>query len=133
MKYKIDLDSELLLNYDVAEYAEYIQDMNIEELQKERNELKDLFDYNINKRNDIMKQIEQYENSGSINLKWYYKAKMALLYCKKDLNKINLFLAEIKDKMVYFRKETRIAKIENILMTKYPEIYNEILESLKNE
>jgi len=124
----------LLMSYELPEYIDRISIMDLEELEQEKIDLIELFNYNLKKRNDIQQQIEQtlLQDEIKIDYKWLTKAKTALKFCKKDLNKINIFLSEIREKTKDVRAVIQEEKFSQLLRIKYPDIYNEIVDIIKN-
>jgi len=124
----------LLMSYELPEYIDRISIMNLEELEQEKIDLMEIFNYNLKKRNDIQQQIEQtlIQDKIKINYNWLTKAKTALKFCKKDLNKINVFLSEIREKVKDIRAAIQEEKFSQLLRIKYPDIYNEIIDIIKN-
>lgn len=121
----------IIMSYDVAEYADYIQNMDLKELENEKIDLMEIFNHNLKKRDDIIKQIEKAEFEKN-HSEWLTKAKSALKFCKRDLNKINMFLAVIKEKIKFCISDIQEEKFSQILKQKYPDIYKEIVDIIKN-
>ena len=121
----------IIMSYDVAEYADYIQNMDLKELENEKIDLMEIFNHNLKKRDDIIKQIEKAEFEKN-HSEWLIKAKSALKFCKRDLNKINMFLAVIKEKIKFCISDIQEEKFSQILKQKYPDIYKEIVDIIKN-
>lgn len=121
----------IIMSYDVAEYADYIQNMDLKELENEKIDLMEIFNHNLKKRDDIIKQIEKAEFEKN-HSEWLIKAKSALKFCKRDLNKINMFLAVIKEKIKFCVSDLQEAKFSQLLKQKYPDIYKEIVDIIKN-
>lgn len=123
----------IIMSFEIHEFSDHIRDMSLEELEQEKMDLIALFDDNIQKRNDIIQQIEQTTKQDNINYKWLTKAKTALKYCKKDLNKLNLFLSAIRDKIKTINANKQEEKFSQILKQRYPNIYDEIVNIIKNK
>lgn len=128
----LTMNDYVTMSFEINEFTDHIADMTLEELEQQKTDLIEIFNYNLNKRNDIQQQIEQTGKQQNIDYKWLTKAKIALKYCKKDLNKVNVFMSVVRDKTKAVIADMQEDKFSQILRLKYPDIYNEIVDIIKN-
>lgn len=120
-----------LQSFELPEYSELIKSMTFEELESERLDMIDLLESTLQKRDRIQKQIDINETTNERDITWKLKAKMAVKHCKRDLQKINLCLSEIKKINKIHNIQRQEQKISYVLKNSYPEIYKEIINLIK--